>query len=268
MKVSREQRSVADIREPRVTALFVKPERHRPALAVDRVSARRNLGLVGDAHAQPLGPRQVLVVREETCAEVGATPAQLRANIAFSGLPDEALSSGRVLRVGGAQIRLTHECEVCKVLREYVDTETFKHLPGRRGALGVFLRGGSFGIGDPVSLGRRRFPVVPEVVSQRAGWVIQRIPRGRVIRYDILLKLIGVKRAHYRVLPTYVRMAHQAGLPAHRVLTSTGQLTGHVPAQRTALDREGVLVDGEGFLSSRSEWEGRTLFLEPEGGAS
>lgn len=248
--------------QPQITALFIKPVRHQPALAQERVTARKNFGLLGDAHAKALGPRQVLVVREETCLEVGVTPRQLRANVAIAGLAEEDLTSGRVLKIGAARVRLTHECEVCKVLREYVDGEVFKQLPGRRGALGVFLAGGSFGLGDAVAVSRRRFPVVPDMLAHRAAWVIERIPVGRVLRYDVLLTLIGAKRAHFRVLPTYVRRAHSAGLPAHRVLTSAGRITGHVPGQRTALGREGVRLDGEGFLRSRVDWEGRTLFIE------
>lgn len=253
------------VQSARVTALFVKPERHQPARSEETVTARKGFGLVGDCHAQPLGPRQVLVVRDEWCKELDVTPQQLRANIAISGLEEDELASGRVLRIDDrAQIRLTHECEVCKILRDYVDGETFRGLPGKRGALGVFLAGGTFAVGDAVSVSRRRFPVIPDALSQRAAWVIERIPLGRVIRYDILLTLIGAKRAHFRVLPTYVRMAHRSGLPAHRVLTSASRLTGHVPGQRAALTREGVQVDRAGYLRAGPVWEGANLFTEPQ----
>jgi MOSC domain-containing protein YiiM len=135
-----------------VAALFIKPARHEPMAAATETTARRRHGLVGDCHARPLGPRQVLIVRAEALDEVGLAPRQVRANIATRGLPEDGLRSGVLLRIGGSvQVRITHECEVCHVLRRYVDGSVFADLAGRRGSLGVIVRGGQIAIGDPHS---------------------------------------------------------------------------------------------------------------------
>ena len=248
-----------------ISALFIKPARHEPMSAADTATGRRRHGLVGDCHAQSLGPRQVLIVREESLDGLGVTPWQVRANIATRGLPQRALHSGSVVRIGkSVLIRITHECEVCKVLRRYVEHDVFRQLPGRRGSLGVFVRGGVIALNDPVVASAEPcYPEVPDRVYERLAWVVEQIPKGSVVTYDHLLVLVGAQRAFFRVLPTYLKRAATAGLPAHRVLTSAGVLTGHLPAQRELLTAEGVSLTAAGELAGRdSIWNAELLYLE------
>jgi alkylated DNA nucleotide flippase Atl1 len=247
----------------RVSALFIKPDRGEPMEPVDAGTARRGSGLVGDCHAKPLGPRQVLVVREEELEDLDVAPWQVRANIALRGLSAPDLESGRVLRFErGPQVRITHECEVCKVLRKYVRPEVFASLPGRRGSLGVIVRGGQIEPGDRVSMSRVCYPEVPERIYDRLAWVLARVPRGRVVTYDTLIDLVGASRPYFRVLPTYLKRAHANRLPAHRVLTSAGELTGRIPAQKRSLRAEGVCFDATGHLRDPARrWYGRDLYL-------
>lgn len=228
------------------------------SVAAATAIARR--GLLDDCHAQPLGPRQVLVVRQEALDELGVAAWQVRANIAIRGLPAAAFESGRVLCVGEASVRITHACEICSVLRGYVDRETFRRLPGRRGALGVIIDGGAIRAGDAVRLLADRYPVVPDLIAERAAWIIARIPEGRVLTYDGLLCLAGGKRAHFRVVPHYVRRAVAAGLPAHRVVTSAAQLSRYVENQEALLEAEGVAVRDGVVDDHRAIWDGRTIF--------
>lgn len=245
-----------------VTALFVKPLRTAPMLAATNVEVIARRGLVGDCHAQPLGPRQVLLIRQEDLDEVGVEAWQVRANIAVRGLLPAALRSGAVLRVGErARLRITHECEVCKVLRRYVGDEMFKRLPGRRGLLAVILNSGCVALGDGVLVGPERFPGVPERLGDRVAWVVARIPRGRVITYDVLLQLVGASRAHARVLPRWLKQADAATLPAHRVLDSRRGVPGHIEGQRDALIREGVRIAASGLLLDDSRiWKADGLY--------
>jgi alkylated DNA nucleotide flippase Atl1 len=223
------------------------------------VAARR--GFIGDCHAQPLGPRQVLIVREESLDGLGVKPWQVRANVATRGLPAEALDAGKILRLGPeVRVRVTHVCEVCKVLREYVQPEVFKALPGRRGYLGVFLSGGKVSVGDRVQPETDQYPPIPERIYDRFAWVVERIPEGRVVTSDTLLTLVGIQRAYFRVLPTYLRRAAAAGLPAHRVLTSSGAIVRHLPEQATMLRAEGVNVTVRGDVPE-SRWDGRELYF-------
>jgi alkylated DNA nucleotide flippase Atl1 len=247
----------------RVTGLLVKPVHHEPMVERSRLDAAAREGLVGDCHAHPLGPRQILVVRDEALAELGAAAWQVRANLVVAGLRDEDLVSGSVLTVGAsARIRITHECEICKVLREYVDRDTFRRLPGRRGSLGVILKGGEISLGDAVAVDRARYPTVPDAIGDRAAWVVARVPEGRTVTYDALIQLIGGKRAHFRVLPTYLRRAEAAGLPAHRVLTSARKVSGHIADQQDRLLREGVEFGPDGVLGDdRRLWSGGEIYV-------
>lgn len=230
---------------------------------LDGVTALTRQGLLGDCHAQPLGPRQVLVVREESLTPLGVAAWQVRANIATHGLDASSLESGRVLQVGAdTRIRITHVCEICKVLRGYVPARTFAALARRRGSLGVILSGGTIAIGDSIAVERRRYPVVPEAIFDRVAWVVGQIPRGRVALYDQLLTLVGGSRPYFRVLPSYLRRAEAAGLPAHRVLDSGRRVTGHLPDQAARLRAEGVPVDNAGVLGGDDHlWDARDLFV-------
>lgn len=231
-------------------------------LAATNVEAIAGHGLAGDCHAQPVGPRQVLIVRQEDLEEVGLEAWQVRANIAVRGLSPAALHSGAVLHVReGARLRITHECEVCKILRRYVGDETVKRLPGRRGSLGVILSSGCISLGDVVLVGPERFPGVPERLGDRVAWVVARIPRGRVLTYDVLLQVVGASRAHARVLPRWLKHAHAAALPAHRVLDSRRGVSGHIEGQREALIREGVQIAASGLLLDDSRiWKADSLY--------
>lgn len=246
-----------------VTGIFIKPARHEPMNHTESARARAGHGLIGDCHAGPLGPRQVLIVREESLRGLGVEVWQVRANLAIRGLPEEALRSGSILRVGAhTRIRITHECEVCKVLRRYVPERSFPDLPGRRGSLGVILRGGAIALGDPVRATDVQYPTVPDGIYERLAWVVERIPSGSVTTYAELLVLVGASRPFFRVLPTYLKRADLAGLPAHRVLNSAAELTGHVPHQRRRLREEGVVFSSDRRLRDvKHLWDASALYV-------
>jgi alkylated DNA nucleotide flippase Atl1 len=226
-----------------------KPTRHEPMQRHEAVSVTARHGLVGDCHAHPLGPRQVLIVRQEDLDRHGLGIWQVRANVAVRGLSEAALASGNVLAIGAdTRVRVTHECEVCKLLRRHVPNETFKHLPGQRGSLGVFLTGGAIAVGDAVDVQVGLYPEVPERIYDRLAWLVTRIPTGNVVSYATLLQLIGAARPYSRVLPTYLRRAGGDGLPVHRVLTSSLTVTGRIDDQVALLNAEGVAVDDDGVL--------------------
>lgn len=245
----------------RVVALTVKPQRKQLMVRQPVVRAVASRGLGGDCHAQALGPRQVLLVRQEDLDRHGLVIEQVRANIAVVGLDAEQFASGAVLRIGETLVRVTHQCEVCKVLREYVPAGVFRELPGERGSLGVFLEGGVISVADDVVVQRERFVEVPEGIYDRLAWVLSRVPAGRVVTYATLISLVGASKPYFRVLPTYLRRAAGAGLPAHRVLTSAAALTGHLDAQARKLAREGVEMAPDGVLVGEDKlWDGRHVY--------
>jgi MOSC domain-containing protein YiiM/alkylated DNA nucleotide flippase Atl1 len=257
-------RSAAARTPPRgvITALTVKPQRKAPMLSQAGVVAVAGHGLQGDCHAQPLGPRQALIVRQEDLDRHALSIAQVRANIAVSGFSADDLASGRVLALGSdVRLRVTHECEVCKVLRDYVPANVFPRLPGQRGVLGVFLEGGEIGVGDAAKLAPDRFATVPDGIFDRFAWVLARVPPGRVTTYQTLVTLVGASKPYFRVLPTYLRRAAVRGLPAHRVLNSAARITGHFETQAEDLAQEGVEIGAGGVLASLDTlWDGRDIY--------
>lgn len=226
------------------------------------VDSKVRHGLVGDCHARPLGPRQVLLVRQEDLDELGVGAWQVRANISIEGLDASGLESGRVIEVGSSRIRVTHLCEVCSVLRQYVPREVFRRLPRRRGSLGVILAGGQISIGDPVLLTQDRYPAVPEQTYERLAWVLAQIPNGQVIDYGSLITLFGGSKSYLRVLPTYLKRATSEGLPAHRVLDSRGALIEqHLTGQGALLRHEGHKIGADGMVETTARpWSGAELY--------
>jgi alkylated DNA nucleotide flippase Atl1 len=245
-------------RRPQVAELMIKPARKEKMRPLREVRAQARNGLLGDCHARPLGPRQVLVVAQESLAELGVSLWQVRGNIATRNLELDELPSGTVLAVGArARFRLTHACEVCQILRSYVSRDAFRALPGRRGYLGVVLTSGTIAVGDSVSIERHRYPSVPEGLYDRLAWVVAQIPTGKTVNYDVLLDVVGSSRSYFRVLPRYLQRADCAGLPAHRVLTSHGEVTGHLSDQAERLALEGVDLSKQ---EENSGWDPRQVY--------
>src|ERR1044072_6954343 len=130
-----------------VTAVLVKPVRHEPMTSVVAAPVKARSGFIGDCHAQPLGPRQVLIVREESLRGLGVQPWQGRGKKALRGLDEGGRGRGRRLQLGG-----------------------------RRGSLGVFLEGGTVAVGQSVRVADARYPEVPERIFDRLAWAVERIP--------------------------------------------------------------------------------------------
>ncbi|MEM0129614.1 MAG: MOSC domain-containing protein [Thermoplasmata archaeon] len=85
-------------------------------------------------------------------------PGDLGENLGLRGIPWHEFRSGRLVRVGDAELRLTRECTPCSRLAHlsYVgDTRLAEFLRatlGRRGFYARVLREGSVRVGDPVDL--------------------------------------------------------------------------------------------------------------------
>lgn len=221
-------------------------------------------GIEGDCHASPIGPRQVLVVAQSTLDAFGITAGALRANVVVEGLALDAAASGSVLALGAdARVRLTFRCEVCRVLAPHLSPAQRRAIAGRRGYLGVVVRGGTVRAGDRAALGPPAYEPVPDAVGQRFAWVVQRIPRGRVLTYRDALRLVGAAPGYARALPTYVRRAAEAGAAAHRVVDSAGRLLPALPGQRERLASERVPSAAGAVDLRRHAWLGGWLYRTP-----
>jgi len=252
---------------PSVSMLFVKPD--RAAAMADRaatgIQLRRRHGVQGDVHADPLGPRQILLVAGEVLDDLRLPGEALRANVVTRGIELDALGSGTVLQIGSsALVRLTHRCEVCSHIAQHAGLSQLKVLHGRRGYLGVVIADGVVQVSDELSVTRERFTWVPEHILARTLWVVRRIPPGRVAPYSMLVRLIGAPRGYLRALPRAITFAASRGLAAHRVVSSRGELLESLPTQPRLLAAEGVASNGSvvGDLD-RYIWRPRSLYYKP-----
>lgn len=88
--------------------------------------------------------------------------------------------------------------------------------------------------------------------------LVRQIPRGRVTSYGAIATVLGIPN------PRMVGRAMSTSddtdnpIPAHRVVNSTGHLSGeHQTGRRQLLEKEGVKVKGDKIIDFR------TLFWDP-----
>lgn len=162
--------------------------------------AMANYGIVGDRHACPHSPRQLLIAGDDAYDGFSLPEAALRENlrIDFSTVD---LRSGDLLRIGSEVLLwLTFHCEPCSLL-ERRHPGTIKTIGKHRGMLARVLRGGSFGIGDEVSLARASLPAISDDWQARVLGVARAVPAGHYIVYRQLAEMAGVANAYCRAFP-------------------------------------------------------------------
>jgi hypothetical protein len=203
-----------------VRALSVRPGRASAPADVDSVIAVEGYGLEGDVHADALSPRQVLLASSAAYRELGLPPHALGENLLVD-LDTAQLASGTVLRIGAqVRLRMMFQCEACGQL-DSAQERLAARIGARRGMLARELAGGALHPGDPiVDLGPQA-PAWPDDWRQRLRIVLDAMPRGVVVEYKVLARLIGVQpsycRAFTRVIaglgPAYAGRAVAAQSP-------------------------------------------------------
>jgi alkylated DNA nucleotide flippase Atl1 len=211
--------------------------------AFDRLHLISNIGIEGDVNAVVGSPRQVLMLDSRSLIEFRLQPGELRENIVFDR-PVEDLKSGQLLQVGDALIRPTFACEPCAYL-ETVQLGLAEAIGKHRGMLGMVIRGGMISVGAAVSVTSHSLPSLPDTAKERFLEFVDRIPPGKIVTTQDLILALGVSKAHYRVIPTFIKKA-PPGLPVHRIVAIDGRLlTKHLPNQAHQLSAEGVQVQGD-----------------------
>lgn len=189
-----------------VRTIALRPERGLPWQRRHTVQALSGTGLNGDAHADPLSPRQVLLAGTAAYGRHALPAGALGENLLLD-LDTSALASGALLAVGPqAVLSVSFQCEACG----YLDAQSpglAKRIGTQRGVLARVLRGGTITEGDAVRLLPSPGQQWPEDWRERVRLVLRRMPQGLVLEYAQLARLAGVQASYCRVMPRIVREA-------------------------------------------------------------
>ncbi|MBG1260896.1 hypothetical protein F8S20_18035 [Nostoc sp. BAE] len=254
-----------------ITHLFTKVKPGSAMVELKTLNLEVGYGLEGDINADPISPRQVLIVRYEDISDLSIKPGELRENIVVTGIEFENFIPGSLLTFeSGAAIRLTFHCEPCKRIAHLV--ESLKSIQRKRGILGVVIKSGKIQVGSSFQVQANKFPPLSENPYQRFLNFIIQIPSGKVVTYKQIIKGMGVDNSYLRAIPTYLKKTSDADYPLHRILDSQGHLINYVKQQKNKLLNEGVKVLSEADLLSNSNksfvdikdylWKDDTIYLE------
>ncbi len=229
--------------------LFCRIAKGRNEIEMAQLTLKAGQGIDGDIHANPISPRQILIVRQENLRKgslgygpiTDILPGRFGENLLVTGVAASELVPGaRLDFAGGAAIRLTFYCEPCKKIAGLV--WSIQDVEQKRGILGVVVQDGVLNAGEDFTIHPGAFPALSEIPYQRFLDFLAQVPAGQVVTYPSILVSIGVDRGYLRAIPGYLRKAAAAGYPAHRVLDSKGCLIAHVDDQADRLLAEGVEV--------------------------
>ena len=181
-------------------ALYTRVAREAEPRSLPRVNTIPGYGIVGDRHACPHSPRQLLIAGDTAYEKFGLREATLCENVRID-FPTADLRSGDLLRIGSDVVLwLTFHCEPCSLLDRRCPG-TIKTIGKHRGMLARVLSGGTFGIGDKVSLARSSLPAMSDDWQARVHAVACAVPVGQYITYRQLAEMAGVAKAYCRAFP-------------------------------------------------------------------
>jgi MOSC domain-containing protein YiiM/alkylated DNA nucleotide flippase Atl1 len=232
-----------------VSKLFCRMSKNVPEIEMVQLRLKAGRGIEGDIHANPVSPRQILIVRQENLSKGSlgygpiedVQPGRFGENLVVTGISgSEFVPGARLEFAGGAAIRLTFYCEPCKKIAGLV--WELKDVEQKRGILGVVVQDGVLRAGEDFKIQAGVFTALSEIPYQRFLGFLAQVPAGKVVTYSSVLVGIGVDRGYLRAIPGYLRKAAAAGYPAHRVLDSKGYLTAYVDDQSDRLLAEGIEV--------------------------
>jgi MOSC domain-containing protein YiiM len=118
--------------------LFCRIAKDKNEIEMAQLTLKAGQGIEGDIHANPISPRQILIVRQENLRKgslgygpiTDILPGQLGENLLVTGVASsEFVPGARLDFAGGAAIRLTFYCEPCKKIAGLVWSRS---INGRR----------------------------------------------------------------------------------------------------------------------------------------
>ncbi|MDM9379938.1 MGMT family protein [Chlorogloeopsis sp. ULAP01] len=221
--------------------LFTKQKQDDAMLELTKLNLKVGHGIKGDINANPISPRQVLLVRYEDILEFSIKPGELRENLVITGIQSEKFVPGSLITFeSGAAIRLTFYCEPCKRIAHLV--ESLKSIQYKRGILGVVIASGKIQTGSKFKIQINQFPMLSENPYRRFLDFIIKVPNGKIVTYKEIVKGIGVNNSYMRAIPMYIKKTSVANYPIHRILDSKGNLLTYISGQKNKLEFEGIKV--------------------------
>ncbi|OUL30168.1 hypothetical protein BV378_04770 [Nostoc sp. RF31YmG] len=250
--------------------LFTKLERALRMKESTKINLKSGHGIEEDINANPISPRQILIVRYEDIIELAIPPGELRENIIIQGVKAENFQPGSLINFEtGAAVRLTFYCEPCKRIKHLV--KSLASIQAKRGILGVVIKSGQVQVGSNFQITPHQFPALSEKPYERFLELLLKLPSGKVVTYKQILQTIGVDHSYMRAIPTYIKKTSALDYPIHRILDSQGNLISHVPEQKNKLEAEGIKVLCEtGLLPKQNKcfvalknylWKDQTIYL-------
>jgi len=134
-----------------VVALHASTGNRVPLNSLERAVAVENRGIDGDRHSLPGNRRAVLLVEQEVLDRFGLAPGDVREQVTVSGLALHELVFGSRIEIGEALFEVAGPCAPCERIEE-LRPGLQQAMEGQRGRFVRVVRGGSFRVGDPITV--------------------------------------------------------------------------------------------------------------------
>lgn len=184
----------------KVARLFVRGPKDPSARPQSSLQLIKDFGAVGDRHASPRSPRQLLIAGQPAYDRLKLPSNTLRENLLVDVSTDD-LNSGDLLAIGpDVVLWLTFQCEPCSLL-ERRSPGVLRSMGSSRGVLARVVRGGTLTQGDQMRYSRSAIPAMSGKWQARVIRVLHAMPSDCCISYRQLAELAGVATAYCRAFP-------------------------------------------------------------------
>lgn len=154
-------------------------------------------GIVGEKKRNQF--RQILILEQKTLDEFSLKENELMENLIVSDSIYH-LTSGTVLRIGSAKLRLTFHCEPCKKIKHFVSLSKINH---KRGYLACVEEGGVISKDDDVFVLGKQFEEIPYELKDRIEWYLAN-PNHSKHLLD-MIDFIGLSKSYCRAIPNILK---------------------------------------------------------------
>lgn len=178
-------------------------------LDAGRADVVAGCGILGDVHADPLSPRQLLLAGRGAYDDFRLEANALRENLLVD-FDTAHLASGTIVQVGDeVLLRMMFQCEACGQL-DRIRPGLAQRIGTRRGMLARALKAGTVRLGDTVRTLGVQAPPWSDDWRERVMRVLDAVPPDSAIEYRDLARLAGVQSSYCRAFPRLVATLGEA----------------------------------------------------------